>query len=144
MSTHTSAMPSSTKTEPCTSRLVRFPADRNTELWTWKMTTRMTRPPRTGSTPLSPLRMRFAHAQAYSPRDSLSSGSCMARAIGTSLLLGPLVDPGSVTGGVGPGSGEVCWVVMGSALRVAAVVAGRWAPLGVRQGAGGDEFHGAL
>jgi hypothetical protein len=54
MRTQTSAMPRSTNTEPCTNRLVKLPADRKTESWTWKMMTSRIKPATTGSTPLSP------------------------------------------------------------------------------------------
>ncbi len=79
--TKISAMPRSTKTAPCTKRLVRLSADRNTWTCNWKMTTIATSPPRMGRTPLSPLRTRFTQARRYSPKVlAISSGEAASSA----------------------------------------------------------------
>ena len=80
-STKTSAMPSVTMNAAWVIRLTRLPADRNSELLSWKISTITTRPTMTGSAPLSPLRIRLSQIRAYSPTDpAISSGGAAVTA----------------------------------------------------------------
>ncbi len=78
-STKTSAMPNVTMNAAWVMRLTRLPADRNSELRTWKYTTITIRPMTTGSAPLSPPRTRRHQICAYSPSElAIRSGLAVA------------------------------------------------------------------
>src|SRR5579875_1624151 len=76
-------------------RFVRLPADRNRWFFAWKMTTRMTRPTTTGSTPLSPLRIFFHWPRRYSPKLSATSSLPATRSTSAAVASGAVAAPES-------------------------------------------------
>src|SRR5438445_2666395 len=98
ISANPSAMARTMNTALCWNRLTRFPAERKTwfGLTTSKTTTIASIAAMTGSTPLSPARIRAAYARTYSPSDcATSSGGTSAWAAS-----GAAVRSGACSGGI--------------------------------------------
>ncbi len=124
-STKTSAMPNVTMNAAWVIRLTRLPADRNSELRTWKYTTITIRPMTTGSAPLSPPRTRRHQMRAYSPSElAIRSGLAVAARSASSgaaacSLSGPVETATGLSGappaaGSGPPLPPVCVIVQPS------------------------------
>src|SRR5215472_1906009 len=87
--TNPSAMARTMKTALCWNRLTRLPAERKTcsGLMAWKTTMMTSRPPMTGSSPLSPPRTRAHQPWRYSPRfwATIPGGTSTAAASGAAV-----------------------------------------------------------
>ena len=112
-STKTSAMPSVMMNAAWVIRLTRLPADRNSELLTWKIKMMTIRPMITGRAPLSPLRIRLTQIRAYSPTElAISSAEAPGSAAATSFGSPPgwscsvPTPPGSSGGGFVDANGQ--------------------------------------